>query len=98
MANFSLGSDPEFMLTSLKGEYVSAIGKVPGTKEEPLALGNGHMAFHDNVLAECCPRYGSTLQEVLDNFRDCFTRYALVVSPYRLRVQASHKYPEKECL
>jgi len=95
---FSFGSDPEFMLVSVEGKYVSAIGKVPGTKEDMLPLGNGHFAFHDNVLAECCPLYGKDKKEVLTNFRDCFERYANVVHPFKLKPQASHTYPAEECL
>lgn len=98
MTPFTFGSDPEFMVVSPKGEYVSAIGKVPGTKEDKLSLGNGHYAFHDNVLAECCPKYGSTKEEVVANFRDCFQLYANVVAPFRLKAQASNTYPAKECL
>jgi hypothetical protein len=102
MTPFSFGSDPEFMLTKLEADgtlrYVSAIGKVPGTKDDMLPLGNGHFAFHDNVLAECCPHYGKTKEEVLANFRDCFERYAKVVHPFVLRPQASNTYPAEECL
>lgn len=99
MANFSFGSDPEFMLKTADGKkYVSAIGVVPGTKTDMLPLGNGHFGFHDNVLAECCPHYGKNKEEVIANFRDCFQRYANVVAPYKLTPQASHTYPESECL
>jgi hypothetical protein len=94
---FSLGSDPEFMLVSANNQYKSAIDVVPGTKKDPLPLGNGHTAFYDNVLAECCPNYGKSKEEVIFNFRDCFQRYANVVRPFRLVPQASHVYPKKEC-
>lgn len=97
MPAFSFGSDPEFMLKTADGKYVSAIGKVPGTKSDMLPLGNGHFAFPDNVLAECCPHYGKTKEEVLKNFRDCFQRYANVVAPFRLTPQASLTYPLEEC-
>jgi hypothetical protein len=98
MSVFSFGSDPEFMVISPEGKYVSAIGIVPGTKEEMLPLGNGHFGFHDNVLAECCPHYGKNKTEVIKNFRDCFQRYANVVAPFKLKPQASHTYPLNECL
>ncbi len=96
--NFSFGSDPEFMVISPQGNYVSAIGIVNGTKEDMLPLGNGHFAFHDNVLAECCPHYGKTKEEVITNFRDCFQRYANAIAPFKLKPQASHTYPKEECL
>ena len=97
MANFTFGSDPEFMVADKSGNFVSAIGKVPGTKKDMLPLGNGHYAFHDNVLAECTPHYGRDKEEVVRNFRDCFSRYANVVAPYRLVPRASNTYPLAEC-
>jgi hypothetical protein len=97
MTRFTLGSDPEFMVLSPDGGYVTAIDKVPGTKEHPLDLGNGCSAFYDNVLAECCPKPGRNKEEVLTNFRDCFQRYARVVHPFRLKPQASQEYPASEC-
>lgn len=99
---FSFGSDPEFCLVKEGGDgelqFVSAIGKVPGTKEDPLPLKGGHFAFHDNVLAECCPHYGKSKEEVLANFKDCFEKYAKVVKPFKLHPQASNTYPKEECL
>ncbi len=94
---FSMGTDPEFMLVDKDGNYRSAIDIVPGSKIEPLGLGNGHFAFYDNVLAECCPKYGKSKDEVIKNFQDCFQRYANVVKPFRLTPQASQTYPIEAC-
>ncbi|HJS83041.1 MAG TPA: hypothetical protein VJ742_09440, partial [Nitrososphaera sp.] len=50
-ACFVAGADPELMLVNPKGELVSAIGKVPGTKKRPHKVVNGAIQ-HDNVMAE----------------------------------------------
>lgn len=96
--NFKFGSDPEFMLVDLRGNYKSAIEVVRGTKEDKANLGNGHNAFYDNVLAEVNIRPEAGLAAVLDSFQDCFRRLSQHIGPkYKLRPQASHKYPAKEC-
>lgn len=97
MSKFSLGSDPEFMLVDKNGVYRSAIEVVQGTKKRPVTLKGGHTTFWDNVLAECCPKYGRTKDEVINNFRECFQGLAELVAPLRLTPQASHTYPKEEC-
>lgn len=95
--SISFGSDPEFMLTDEKGNLHSAIGVVPGTKEDRYDLGGGHRGYYDNVLAEVEIRPSFSAEEAVENFRDCFQRYADLVHPYKLTVRASATYPAKEC-
>lgn len=98
MANMTFGSDPEFMLVNKQGKYVSAIGIVPGTKEDKVPLGNGHYAFYDNVLVECNISPAAGRDNVVSNFRDCFQRLAKLIGPkFRLTPQASQVYPKAEC-
>jgi hypothetical protein len=97
MKNISMGGDPEFMVRSPEGKLVSAIGIVPGTKEERYSLGDGHAAYYDNVLAEVQIRPGFSKEEVVASFRECLTRVAKLISPHRLTVQASATYPKSEC-
>ena len=97
MAIWTIGADPEFMLVNKAGKYVSAIGIVPGTKENKIPLGNGHYAFYDNVLVECniAPASG---RNVLEKFQDCFQRLVKLIGPkFRLTPQASQVYPKEEC-
>lgn len=50
-----LGADPEVFLVNNSGELVSAIGKVGGTKEEPIQVSNlpkGFTLQEDNVTLE----------------------------------------------
>lgn len=47
----TIGCDPEVFF--VKGQsLVSAIGKVPGSKEEPYPMGGGYFVLPDNVTAE----------------------------------------------
>ncbi len=48
---YVVGADPELMLVDSSGVLVSAIGIVPGTKEEPHPVSCGAVQ-HDNVNAE----------------------------------------------
>jgi hypothetical protein len=94
--DFTLGSDPEFMLVR-NGKYHSAIGVVAGTKTSRIAH-NGHEFYYDNVMAECAIKPGSSREEVLYNFQDCFRHYARLVRPYRLIPQASYTYPPTQLM
>lgn len=48
----TIGADPEvFLKDRITGDYVSATGMFPGTKEEPFALGNyGHVQVDGHAL------------------------------------------------
>lgn len=54
LTQVTLGSDPEFFLTSKEtGEFVSAEGIIGGTKDQPLQItAEGHMVQVDNVMLE----------------------------------------------
>lgn len=97
MKSITIGSDPEFMLKDPNGNLVSAIGRVPGSKEERFAVENGHFVYYDNVLAECNIKEASSAEGFVENVRDCLTQYAGVVKPNQLVIQASGKYPVNEC-
>lgn len=55
MINFTCGADPEIFVADATGPR-SVIGKVGGTKEQPLPLplGNGFAVQEDNVAMEFC--------------------------------------------
>jgi hypothetical protein len=93
----SFGSDPELMLMDENGNYVSAIGIVPGHKEDKVSLGNGHFAFYDNVLVEVNVKPSFSRDEVVKNFRDCFKKLSKLVGNFSLVPQASQIYPASEC-
>lgn len=93
----TFGSDPEFMITNKQGILKSAIGIVNGTKENRFDLGKGHKAYYDNVLAECQIAPSQSAEEAIENFGECFKRYAKHIAPYIMKPQASAIYPESEC-
>jgi hypothetical protein len=90
----SFGSDPELMLTK-DGKYFSAIGIVQGNPLERISE-KGHQFYWDNVMAECAIKPGKDKEEVIYNFRECFSIYSKMVSPYKLTIQASQNYPSQE--
>ena len=59
-----IGSDPEFLLRNSKGEVVSAIDYISGTKDYPLKSEHG-MLQHDNIMAEVNSLPSSTLEEFI---------------------------------
>lgn len=50
--NPTFGSDFEMFLRDKKGNYFSAVGRIGGTKERPLSIGEGCFRQEDGVLAE----------------------------------------------
>ena len=66
-----LGSDPEFLIKNQKSnKYISSIGIIPGTKEEPhkiKELGKGYAIEIDNVLGEFNIPPASTKEEFVAN-------------------------------
>jgi hypothetical protein len=95
--SLSVGCDPEFMLVDNDGALKSAIGVVQGTKDQKVDLGNGHRAFYDNVLAEVNIVPGADANALVSSVQDCLKRLAGIIYPYKLKLQASGTYPEKEC-
>ena len=50
-----IGADPEVFLKNPEGQYISAIGRFKGTKNQPVpvrSLGKGYAVQVDNVLLE----------------------------------------------
>lgn len=88
--DFTMGSDPEFMLVR-NGVYTSAIGVVPGTKEKRYRIGNDS-CYYDNVLAECTISPATTAAQAVQNIGTTLRKLASVVHPNQLIIQASANY------
>lgn len=82
-----IGSDPELFLRNKEtGEVVSAIGLIPGSKEEPwqiecLALGNCLQT--DNVMVEFTLPPTNKAEELFNSIQDCI-KYANDIIPSNL--------------
>lgn len=90
---FVAGADPELMIRSPKGELVSAIGLVPGTKKRPKKVKNGAVQ-RDNVMAEFNITPANSSEEFKSNIQDVLIALSKIVHPNRLVVQASADFPE----
>lgn len=95
MPEFSFGTDPEFMILNEIDKHVSAIGIVPGTRDDRHTY-KGHEFFYDNVLAECAIRPGETKEEAIENIREALQHYTELIYPFRLKPQASHDYDKSQ--
>lgn len=93
----TFGSDPEFMLKDNEGNLRSAIGIIPGTKDNRHSLKDGHSVYYDNVLAEVSIRPADSKESAVANFKECFSRAAAVAAPFIMVPQASSEYPADEC-
>jgi hypothetical protein len=95
--SWTIGHDVEFTVFDPKSKKIrSAIGVVPGSKECPYDLGDGHRAFYDNVLAECNLKVSNSKEDFIANNKECFQRYADAIKPCVLLPKASHTYPASE--
>ena len=95
--NFTLGSDPEFMLIDSNGEYKSAIGIVPGRKEKKYKLDNYYF-YYDNVLAECNIIPGRSLDESKKHIQKALQLYSNIVAKHDvyLKLQAAQRFKRSE--
>ena len=69
-SNYLIGSDPELFLTDSTGKIITAIGKIPGTKEtpyQPSELAPGFGLQTDNILAEFNIPPIQKEQQLIDN-------------------------------
>ena len=68
---FSIGADPEAFLKDASNAYVSAVGKIGGTKysPKPLPIGDGFMVQEDNVALEYNVPPSTTEEEFNSNIQ-----------------------------
>lgn len=103
LGKYSIGSDPELFLFNEKTQkVVSAIDKIPGSKEEPYVEGlpKGFGLQTDNILAEfnipACFKESDFIKNI--NFmKGVITDMAKAINPnFSILCQASAKVPPKE--
>lgn len=97
--NITVGSDPEIFIENSKGEVVSAIGLVPGSKHEPHAITDkGHFIQTDNIALEYNIPPCSNEEEFIENifFVKDYLEAIVVANGYKLSNKASALIAEEE--
>lgn len=94
MEKITVGADPEVFIKDTLGNIVSAIGMIPGDKQNPCALSNAPGAVQvDNVLAEYNIDPAETEDEFVYNNRQVLASLkAMLPAGYDFAIQASHEY------
>lgn len=92
---FTFGSDPEFFVFKNENEVCSAIGIVPGTKNNRFNYHNNHY-YYDNVLAECTIKPANTKSEAIQNINNALGGYSEIIGNYKIKPIPSHYMSDKE--
>lgn len=98
--NLLIGSDPEAMIIEeASGKMISAVGLIPGTKDEPQPIGNGCYIQADNVNVEWCLPPTKNPKDFFTNLRYC-VKYTNSILPQGLRVvfKSSHEFDADQLL
>ena len=84
----SVGSDPEFFLRDSKGELITAIGLLGGTKRNPRKTKHGWLQ-EDGVAAEFNSIPSKTLQSFIENHRLVMEDLNNIISPMGISLDMS---------
>lgn len=93
-SNLLVGSDPEAMIIdTTTGKMISAVGLIPGTKENPESIGNGCYIQADNVNVEWCVPPTQDPEDFIKNIRYC-VQYTNSILPqgHRVLLRSSHVF------
>ena len=91
MNNIGIGTDPEFFVYD--GDQIgSAIGKIGGTKDNPIQLTHGG-AQEDNVLAEINPPPAYDKSSFVSQINNLMAEVEAIVGP--LAVISGHEYTKR---
>lgn len=95
LPGFTFGCDPELFVVNSDGEFVSAEGLIPGTKEEPFVVNKGAVQV-DGMAAEFNIDPASSYQEFNDNIITVLAQLKkMLPTGYRLVPSASVTFSEK---
>lgn len=86
----TIGADPEVFVLDDSGEIGSAIGRIGGSKENPIPLDGGGAIQEDNVLAEFNIDPATTAKGFIYNIKSVMNQLEEVVGP--LVIKSSHEY------
>lgn len=98
--NVTLGSDPEVFLVDEKdsSRFISAIGKIGGSKDFPIAVENGISLQEDCTAVEFCIPPSKTAEEFSTNIQNGLLEIVKKVTPMglNLAVVASAHFTKEE--
>lgn len=95
--DITLGADPEVFLVDEKGNNISAIGKIGGSKENPRSITDlGHAVQEDNVLAEFNIPASKTAEDFSNNIKLCIDWLDDNLSPLKTKITASGTFADSE--
>lgn len=95
--DFTIGSDPEFILIDEKNNIKSAIGVIKGTRNKRLKI-NQIDFYYDNVLAECTVKPSKTKEEFVLNIKKSIDIFKELVKPYKITTLSSAYFSSEELL
>ena len=103
LKNITLGADPELFLKSAStGNFVSAVGKIGGSKEKPRWLFEpeltGAAVQEDNVAVEFNIKPAHNREEFISSIRNVlgYLKGFTEAQQLKLAIEASAYFPEKE--
>lgn len=98
--NLLIGSDPEAMIVhSESGKMISAVGLIPGTKEEPVSIGNGCFIQADNVNVEWCLPPSNNPKDFIKNLKYCVEHTNKILPQgHRVLFKSSHEFDDDQLL
>lgn len=92
---FTIGSDPEFILIDDQNKIKSAIGVIKGKRNKRLKI-NENEFYYDNVLAECTIKPAKNKEEFIQNIRKSISTYIKLVDPYKLTTLSSAYFSKQD--
>ena len=103
IGKFTVGADPElFIINTRSNKVVSAVGKVPGTKENPYKIPNmlGYTLQVDNILVEFnippCNNQISFVKSI-ENMKNYIRNYVRSINPnYDILCASSQDVPKSQ--
>lgn len=94
-----LGADPELFLVDAAGKYVSVLGKLGGSKQEPLQiidLPRGFTLQEDNVAVELGIPPAATADEYIASLRTCMAKALEALPGLHFSFENAVSFPVEE--
>lgn len=95
--NFTIGGDPEFIISDKNDNIVSAIDVVKGTRNKRIKI-NKNEYYYDNVLAECTILPSNNKEEFIFNVKNSIDTYKKLIYPYKITDLSSNYFSKKDLL